>query len=83
MPGDILSAESALFSESQGRILISVSKNNISKFEKLVAEISCQKLGQITKDNKLVVTGEKDKRIIDTNIKKLHSIYHSFSNKMS
>ena len=82
IPGEILNEDQALFSESQGRILVSVAPKNVSKFEKIIKEIPNKKIGQVSKNSKLIVTDLKDKKIIDTNVNKLHTIYHSFSNKM-
>ena len=70
-----------LFSESQGRILVSVSPKNVKSFEKIMKDIPHTKLGRVSKDNKLIITDAENK-VVDTNVKKLHTIYHSFSNKM-
>jgi phosphoribosylformylglycinamidine synthase len=70
-----------LFSESQGRILLSVSPKNVPAFEKLIKQIAYAKLGRVAKDGKIIVTDGKIK-VVDTNVKKLYAIYHSFSNKM-
>jgi phosphoribosylformylglycinamidine synthase len=72
------STDIKLFSESQGRILVSVSPKNISAFEKIIKNIPHAKLGKVTKDGKVIVTDKN--KIIDTNVQKLHEIYHSFSN---
>jgi len=80
LPGNFSSIDSALFSESQGRILVTVSKENINKFEKIVKEIPYIKLGEVSKNGKFTITDNK--KIIDTNVKKLYKIYHSFSNRM-
>jgi len=69
-----------LFSESQGRILVSVSPRNIKAFEKIVKNVSYAKIGKVTKDNKFVIMDKS--KAVDINVKKLHTIYHSFSNKM-
>ena len=82
VPGETTSIDSIIFSESQGRILVSVAKENISKFEKMAKEIPFVKLGQVTKDSKFTVLDCNDKKIITSDIKKLHKIYHSFSEKM-
>ena len=82
LPGEILNDDVALFSESQGRILVTVAPKNIKKFEKMMSEVSYKKIGEVTKNNKFIVTGAKEKKIIDTNVKKLFDAYHSFSNKM-
>ncbi|MFA6076725.1 MAG: AIR synthase-related protein [Candidatus Paceibacterota bacterium] len=72
-------ADVKLFSESQGRILVSVSPKNTKQFERIMQEIPCAKLGKVTKNDKFVILDGKDK-IVETNIKKLHAIYHKFSN---
>jgi len=76
------SVDVALFSESQGRVLVTVAKENVKKFEKIVGEISFAKIGVVSKDNKFIITDAKNKKIVDTNIKKLFAIYHDFSNKI-
>ncbi len=77
----VLSTETKLFSESQGRILISISPKNMKRFEKICIGVSYVKLGEVEKNGKVVVIEDK-KKIINTDVKKLHKIYHSFSNKM-
>ena len=72
-------ADVKLFSESQGRILVSVSPKNIKSFEKIMQNISCAKLGKTEKNGKIIIIDSKAK-IVETNIKKLHDIYHKFSN---
>ena len=80
LPGGNSSVYAKLFSESQGRILVSVSPKNVSAFEKMCIGISYVKLGKVTKDEKFIITD--DKKIIETSVKKLHTIYHKFSNSM-
>jgi phosphoribosylformylglycinamidine synthase len=74
-----LSGDAKLFSESQGRILVSVASKNIKEFEKIMKKVTCVRLGQVTKDEKVIIIDGKNK-IVKTNVKKLHKIYHSFSN---
>jgi len=77
----ILSTEIKLFSESQGRILVSVSPKNVKSFEKIIKNIPHAKLGKTNKNGKVVV-GNGKQNIINTDVKKLHNAYHDFSNKM-
>ncbi len=70
-----------LFSESQGRILVSVPPKNIPAFEKIIKNIPHTNLGKIIKDGKIIVTAGKNK-ILETKVKKLHNVYHSFSDSM-
>lgn len=81
LPGQSSTIDAKLFSESQGRILVSVSPKNIAAFEKIIKNIPHAKLGKIINGGKIVITDGKNK-IIDTNVEKLHTIYHRFSNKM-
>jgi len=81
IPGKTSLIDSSLFSESQGRIVVTVSKKNVKEFEKLVKNIPCSKIGTITKDNKFTITDSKNKKVVDTTVKKLFTIYHNFSNK--
>ena len=71
-----------LFSESQGRILVSVLPENVAKFEKIMTAISCTKIGKVTKNSKFEISNAKNKSLIKTNIKNLFKNYHSFSEKM-
>ena len=77
--GSLASADIKLFSESQGRILVSVSPKNAKLFEKLMRKIIYAKIGKVGNNSKVVII-ESGKKIIGTDIKKLHSIYHKFSN---
>jgi phosphoribosylformylglycinamidine synthase subunit PurSL len=80
--GKISGTDAVLFSESQGRILLTVAPKNISKFEKIMWDIPHKKIGQVSKDKKFIITDSDNKKIIESNVKKLHDIYHSFSEKM-
>jgi len=77
-----LNIDAKLFSESQGRILVSVSPKNSKKIEKLMRGVICTKLGTVSKDGKVTITSGQNK-IVDTNVKKLYKIYHKFSDSMS
>jgi len=70
-----------LFSESQGRILVSVPPKNEKSFLLFVRNIPHTKLGTVTKDNKLIIKNQ-NKVVVQTSVKKLHTLYHKFSNSM-
>jgi phosphoribosylformylglycinamidine synthase len=80
LPGKVTTSDSKLFSESQGRILVSILPKNEPEFKKIMKNIPHSKLGNVTKDGKFIITDKTE--IIKTNVKKLHNIYHSLSNKM-
>ena len=63
-----------LFSESQGRVLVSVAPENVPAFEKLVKNIPHTQLGEVAKDNLKI-----DKKSYSLN--KLRHAYHKFSNQ--
>lgn len=73
-----ISTDAKLFSESQGRIIVSVSPKNVKAFEKIIKNISYAKLGKVTKKGEFVISDKN--KIVETNVKKLHAIYHKFSN---
>ncbi|MFA6520290.1 MAG: AIR synthase-related protein [Candidatus Paceibacterota bacterium] len=79
LPGTASSPEVKLFSESQGRILVSVSHKNVSAFEKIIKNIPHAKIGKVSKDKNFVITDKM--KLAELNAKKLHTIYHNFSNK--
>ncbi len=82
MPGSPNSADVKLFSESQGRVLVSVAPKNVANFERLMREVPNTKLGVVSKNGKVVITDKDKKKIVDTTVKKLHNLYHSFSEEM-
>ena len=79
--GDTNTPVEKLFSESQGRILVSVSPAKLKVFEKMVNKTPYTKLGQVNKDGKFIIK-ENNKNILETKVAKLYNAYHSFSNQM-
>jgi len=55
------SAATILFSESQGRIVATVSPENAKKFEKLFGVVSLTKIGTVTKSKTLSLTSGRKK----------------------
>jgi len=82
-----LTADAKLFSESQGRILVSVAPKNVKVFEKIMKDIYYVKLGKVTTAGRFIITNTKNSghsvstmEVVKTTVKKLHTIYHKFSN---
>ncbi|HEY4503276.1 MAG TPA: AIR synthase-related protein [Candidatus Paceibacterota bacterium] len=73
--------DAKLFSESQGRILVSVSPKNILRFKKTMRGIPYTELGKVSKDGKVVVMDGKNK-VVESAVKKLRDIYHAMSQRM-
>lgn len=80
LTGEIEILTTKLFSESQGRILVSIPANKIKTFEKIVKNINYTKLGEVVKNNKFVIVNDGQK-IVETNIKNIYDSYHKFSNQ--
>ncbi len=76
------SVDAKLFSESQGRILVSVAKANVVAFEKIMKGIPCAKIGTVNKEKRCIV---KDGRttVVDTTVDMLAKSYLSFSKQFS
>ncbi len=67
-----------LFSESQGRILVTIAPKNTKTFEKIMKSVPHAKLGKVTNNSKVLILDKT--KLVNTNVKKLHAIYHKFSN---
>ena len=79
--GNASHIDAKLFSESQGRVLVSVAKNNVKDFENLVKNISYTKIGNVSKQKAFVIKDGRNK-IIDTKIDAITKSYNAFSNRM-
>ncbi|MCC6323479.1 phosphoribosylformylglycinamidine synthase [Candidatus Nomurabacteria bacterium] len=79
LTGSATNIDAKLFSESQGRIVVSIAKNNVKAFENLVKNIPYTKIGTVSKDQNFVIKNGKDK-IVDTKVDTISRIYNSFSN---
>ncbi len=64
-----------LYSESQGRFIVSVNPENKETFEKLFTDLPCNLLGIVTSDLSFTIEGVSGSRIINTNISELDLSY--------
>ncbi|MGH7245373.1 MAG: AIR synthase-related protein, partial [Candidatus Levyibacteriota bacterium] len=64
-----------LYSESQGRILVTVAPQNKKKFEAAMKGNTISEIGTVTDDKKIVVTGLSGENIIDTTVSDLFDAY--------
>ena len=80
IPGRARTAAAKLFSESQGRVVVSVNPKNAKAFQKIMKNIPHARLGKVTASGKFIILDGK--KAIKTSVKKLHKIYHGFSNAM-
>lgn len=65
-----------LYSESQGRLIVTVNPNNREKFESVMGRNMVKVVGRVTGDNQFRITN-KGRNIVDTTIDKLTDSYKS------
>ncbi len=79
--GTATSIDAKLFSESQGRIVVSVAKKNVQAFEKLMKNIPLSKIGTVSKDKNFILKNGSKQTVVNIQTDTLLKAYHSFSNK--
>lgn len=65
LPGNTSRDDYALYSESQGRILVTVAKENKAQFEKVLNGNVCKQIGEVTKDKTIKIKGLQGDEIIN------------------
>jgi phosphoribosylformylglycinamidine synthase len=66
--GKLTRDDFALFSESQGRIIVSIAPQNKNKFEKIMKKHSLSLIGKVEKNTELKISGLNGKEIIKMKI---------------
>ena len=77
LPGRVSRDDFALFSESQGRILVTVAPENSKQFEKLMRGNALSLIGTVTGSQEYVVKGLKKKEVVKTSINSMLNAYKS------
>jgi len=75
LPGKCTTDHSALFSESMGRILVSIDPKKTSEFETVMKKNIIAKIGTVKKDGVFSVKNKKGKQIINVPVKNLLDSY--------
>jgi phosphoribosylformylglycinamidine synthase II len=75
LQGQTTTEHHALYSESQGRIVVTVRPKNKTAFEKLMKENAFLQIGNVNKNAKLTIKGITGKKIIDLDLKKTTEAY--------
>jgi phosphoribosylformylglycinamidine synthase subunit PurSL len=75
IPGQTSSDASILFSESQGRILVTIAPENKKAFEKIMKGISFAQIGEVTKKPQLVINDKKGESIVSVKVANLYDAY--------
>jgi len=66
-----------LYSESQGRLVVTVNPKYEKMFEKIMGNNAYTKIGVVRKDNQFIVSGRDGKRVISTTIDDISKSYKS------
>jgi phosphoribosylformylglycinamidine synthase subunit PurSL len=77
LPGKISRDDTALFSESQGRIVVSINPDHQIKFEKLMHSIPYKYIGKVTEKPDFMINGLTGNTIVKTDVVKLNQLYKS------
>ena len=67
----------ALFSESQGRILITINPKNKKEFEKTMKGNQIKQIGQVISNQQLIIKGLKNEVIVNLNLEQIEKSYKS------
>lgn len=70
-----LDNDTLLFSESQGRFVVSVAKNKVRRFEKAMKGHKVVRIGEVTGDNTVYIHGKDQEGIVDVSVSKALSAY--------
>lgn len=73
--GSVGSNTSALFSESQGRILVSVAPQFSEKFESHMTGASMRRIGKVSKNGNIVIKGINGRKIADISVSQIEKSY--------
>jgi phosphoribosylformylglycinamidine synthase subunit PurSL len=75
LEGEAYREDFALFSETQGRILISINPTNKLKFERIMGDNSYSLIGQVGENSDFIIKGIKGQEVVRTKVEKLLETY--------
>ncbi|MBI4159554.1 phosphoribosylformylglycinamidine synthase [Candidatus Wolfebacteria bacterium] len=75
LEGESYRDDFALFSETQGRILVSIDPRKRKEFEAGMAGNSVSRIGKVTADGRFVINGYKKQRVVETTVEALINVY--------
>ena len=75
VPGDGTRDDFTLFSESQGRVLVSVDPARADEFEKLCAGVPLGRIGRVAADEGIEITGTGGGTVVRTDVRRLLGAY--------
>lgn len=77
LPGKTTRDDFSLFSESQGRIIVSVSPAKQKIFEKIMAGPALVKIGKVTDQSSIVISGRMGKTVVNLDLNQALKAYKS------
>lgn len=75
LPGSVSRDDYALFSESQGRIIVSINPKNKKSFEKIIKGSAYACIGTVSSDGRIIIAGKKDNELVDISVADAHKAY--------
>jgi phosphoribosylformylglycinamidine synthase len=77
VPTDLKRNDKILFSESNSRFLVEVDRNKQNEFEKIMKDNIFARIGEVTKNKKLIVIGLNDKPVVEEDTNELKGVWKS------
>jgi phosphoribosylformylglycinamidine synthase len=77
LPGQVFRDDFALFSESQGRFLVTVNPKNKKLFEEIMRGNVIKQIGQVIYKPQLIIKGLDNKTIVNLSLEKIEKAYKS------
>ena len=77
LPGTASRDDFRLYSESQGRILVTVAPGYKDKFERIMEERAFSHIGQVTDNDSFLIRGQSGKEMVNTSTNLLLKSYKS------
>ncbi len=77
LPGKVSRNDFALFSESQGRILVTINPKNKKVFEKVIKGNQFKQIGVVTDNQEIIIKGLNNKITVNLDLKNIEKNYKS------
>lgn len=75
--GNVSRDDFALYSESQGRLVVTVNPKYKDRFESLMHGNQFKQVGTIRRDNRVVIRGANGKEVVNTDLNLIEESYKS------
>jgi len=82
LPGELGRSDHALFSESHSRLVVEVAPEHAVAFEGAMAGGVCARIGVLTEDRRLCVTGLEGRKAVDVEIEQLRAAWQTLGTRI-